>query len=400
MSIFERSRDISQRDELDTWLDAHASKPTTHSTAPDQAHESLSDAAQAFHRWADDVQRHDPAAQGPGGEVWNRVMSQTRREPSARSLEMSTVAFPIEREVARVNPRSMPSGVSRFASIAATVLMVLTIAGGGYIALLQNRPGGDEPGRFAAMVESPQASPSTAHGVCDVEPMTVDEVVAIVENPQGATVWDSQGTPVPEDERLIESPGWPVPQELLGLTGDAPDEATFDAISIAANRYVTCSQYGTFGQVLRFLYPTQVQKAVFMALPVYRTEAQVRELIEAAIDEPAYAVNPSTFGEWPGDAASITQVSYRITEDRTNIRVATLGRVPGVDWDMTGDIDSLAYIGLDYLDADGNVIGRTAFDGMPIEGGSEGTNGGYSLMFAHSSTTGEWYYVGARMPRG
>lgn len=285
-------------------------------------------------------------------------------------------------------------------SAVAAALLLLSLGGGAYLAGNGGFGfgGGNDEGRYAAQVVSPEASPASANAVCDVEPLTTDQIVAYVENPYSYMPDDVFGTPPPGQEGqtlpsidLIEATE--MYSEPPAGQGAVPDEETFAQIEAVASEYLACVHNGTAAQVLTFLRPEEIQYIVFTNLPVYRTEADVRELIESVGDEQYAHLNHLLRPVAP--EVRLGQQQTFVNPDLTEARV-----FPTRNLDVLQDSDMLVYIGQEYTDEQGNVVGRTGWDGTPLVGGSEQTNGGGSLIFVHSESTDRWYFYLHNAPWG
>lgn len=281
------------------------------------------------------------------------------------------------------------SRISRYLNIAASVAMLAAMVLGGWFVLGQLPPGngGD---RFAAL----QATPDIAQ-TCDVEPLTVDEVMAIVENPYSVAPDGAWGTPSPDDEGantidegLLESPSmFRMPESPRAIA----DEQEFAAIRSASSQYLNCSHSGTVGQVMRLMHPEMVQFYVLSNFPVYRDQAEVKAFVTNAIDLPFARVSPA-FREiapeaWP------TYQSMLATAERSRVRIADSTGFAPMD-------NRVALVGVDTVDADGNVIGTTDWDATILEGDAAQNNGGVSMIMVYAEATDTWYFYGFNAPRG
>lgn len=280
--------------------------------------------------------------------------------------------------------------LSRFANIAATVAIVFAVSVGGWLAMSQLPSGGD--GRFGAF----QASPEVAqNGTCDVEPLTVDEVIGIVENPYSVLPEGTVATPPPDspyatlgsDGLQEDADQFYLPNQMTGV----PSEEESAAIQSAANLYEACWTYGTVGQVMAVTHPRQLQEYVLGNFPVYRDEGSVREFLEGVIDQPANTAT-SSFRQLPEPWRVDYQTSFA-TSERTRIRTAPYG---GPDF----LINKVAKVGLDFKDENGTVVGATDWDATILDGDLESTNGGVSIIMVYVESIDTWYYYAANSPRG
>lgn len=340
------------------------------STRINQPHdENIEVFAHQFDAHAREAEQRTQRASALNPDLWNQVRSRQSARLAwisdarlaeemelagfERTRTMSTLTFSASAAPAPVpHADTERSRISRFTSIAVTLLMVLTIAGGGYLTLLQNRPGGGDPGRFAAMVESPQASPSAANGVCDVEPLTVDEAVGIVLNPSNrlADIGAENFQPVESYEEIPRS-------EVPDLRRDVPmsfaDEEHMARLSAVATEYLNCLRYGTAGQVWALTDPAQVQIQVLTMFPVIRSEADITSFVDRWIHSPHSSI-PSQrtppFDTWFWDQG------YDVVGSDEPESIVLL--------DDAFD-PQYAYIGMEVVSsADGSVIGRTSGNPM------------------------------------
>ena len=412
MHPFRRRQDISHGDALDEWLNTRTSGSGTTPNEPEG--ENLTGAAQEFHAWADNAQERDPAATGPADDLWNRILSDSGRlhadpvQTEWSDGDMDTTIQPpmVERvppqsnRTKRVQQEAQSSRAGGWLNAVAAALLLLSLGGGAYLASNGGFGfGGDgDEGRYAAQVVSPEASSAGGDAVCDVEPLTTDQIVAYVENPYSYMPDDVFGTPAPGNFSqtlpsidLIEA----VDVQMAPSTGqgEVPDDATFEDVRSVARQYLACMYNGTAAQILTFLRPQEIQDIVFQNLPVYRTEEDVRDFVESVRDMRFGDLNP-----WlrpVGASVALGEQRIFVNPESTDARVFQARRFEGLE-----DSDKLAFIGLEYHDEAGEVIGLTGWDGTPLVGGHEQTNGGGSLVFVHSESTDTWYFFRHNSPWG
>lgn len=170
--------------------------------------------------------------------------------------------------------------ISRYLNNAAMLVIVFGVAfAGAFMAMQINQPGGSD-GNFALLGQTEESA------TCDVEPMTVDEALAIVEDPFGVN--DSQPDWFREEQLrrglgATDTPMVPhniVDQALLESFQNPPDEDDFAIAIERLNGFLACTQNGTIGQALWFIRPFELQRIVLSDLPVYRDEAAVRSVLE------------------------------------------------------------------------------------------------------------------------
>lgn len=404
---FRRKNDRPLEDDLDAWLNTRTEERPDNQLEPEG--ESLIGDAHEFHVWADVVQQRDLDAQGPADDLWNKILLQQRTVAQKRRAEVMTsiagtqdeqrlvIAPPKSFRTIRVQ-ESTASGDWRV--VAAAALLVLSLAGGRFFA--QNGGfgwgGGEDPGRFAAQIVSPEASPDVLAEGCDVEPLTTNEIIAYVENPYSYMPDDVFGTPVPGEEgQTLPSIGLIEASDVVlgpvGGQGEVPDEDTFEDVHSVASQYLSCMYNGTVAQVLTFLRPQDIQDIVFQNLPVYRTEEDVRRFIESVHDlrygDLNHLLRPV------GESVRLDEQDMFVNPEMTDARLFQAGNFQGLH-----DADMLVYIGFEYRGEDGNMVGLTGWDGTPLVGGLEQTNGGGSLVLVHSDSTDEWYVAAHNAPWG
>lgn len=253
-------------------------------TAPNLTADALE-----FHRWADNTRRTDPAATGPGAGTWNRVLRNSAQASPKGSGEMSTAALRTGSAGFTVaTNESVGQSIRRYSSLVATIALVLAVAVGGWLAMSQLPPGGE--GRFAAFQGTPEVAEAQT---CDVEPLSVDRVMEIVNNPYLFAANGPSGEPtLPENpdnsytSGLREAGWWD-----LALIGQGeinpPTEDEFESSSEFVNTYLECQMYGTLGQIWTFHSPIHIQEDVMSEFPVFADEDAVRARVETRHSGPA-----------------------------------------------------------------------------------------------------------------
>lgn len=247
-----------------------------------------------LHALADRAHDAAPEAAAPPPNTWQRVLAAINAElllPSEGTPSMTTpFAQPVNTlwgspPTAGASPRGLAGHIRRYANLSAIIALVVVVAVGSWLAMMQVQPDGPDP-RLAVL----QATPEGAAQACDVEPLTVDEAMAIVRNPVPFMRFGVNATPEVIPETASESAGlYELTPDLELIEGNqVPTEDQFDAVSTIAIRYVNCMAFGTQGQVWRFYSPAYVQKTVLAEFPVFAEESQVRERVEERLNEPAY----------------------------------------------------------------------------------------------------------------
>lgn len=326
----------------------------------------------AFHRWADETRRSEPAATGPAAGTWNRVLRQTAQPQSKGTSTMSTAALGTGYTVAR--PDSIRERVSRFTHLAATIALVLAVAVGGWFAMSQ-MPGRDGNGRFAAI----QSTPGDSAQTCDVEPMTVDEVMAIVENPYKYADPEAYGSPnsspAPwyDDYAQVQPITSGTPSRFAG---DIPTSAAMDNALPVLQMYLACVETKTIAHSLRFVDPFSIQERVVTEFPFYRDQESVRNWVSEWISQ-----GPQSL-DWVDEGSGET-LAFTPNINREESRTST-------GWIGLG-FNQLLSLGCHVLDEDGNVLAR--YDGTMqlVDGEKQSRFVVYTLVY--SMYTDQWYVV-------
>jgi hypothetical protein len=250
-----------------------------------------------------------------------------------------------------------------FGYSAAAILLVLALFGGMFVA--NQRGPEDRFGdlRYAAQPVSPEAT-ATAAQQCDVEPLSVDEVMAIVEDPY--VNLDAHRINIAGVPRFLAEPG-----ELLIPAYSEPEvgeplapEVEREVREITAT-YLACRQHGTLGQVFSILSPNRLQQTVFGQFPGFRAEEDVRALLEVALDAPAQEL-----------------MFHPVFEMDVTVLPAT-GEHTALAWSLYPSYP-VAYIGTQVIDASGAVLTMSdARDIIEVKSDMEGmppTLGAVSLI--------------------
>ncbi|HWV24017.1 MAG TPA: hypothetical protein VNZ58_07490 [Thermomicrobiales bacterium] len=155
-----------------------------------------------------------------------------------------------------------------------------------------------EPIQYAAqvpvaspsMISSPESTPEDLSSylpldipgvTCDVEPLTEDEVMDIVRNPENRSrqLFDP-GAQL--DDRLMEVAGgdpWQFTWSLDSPDSRQPSPEEYEPVRNAADQFWSCLRVGTAFQVWSLIDPDLVQREILWPFPVFRDEESVREYI-------------------------------------------------------------------------------------------------------------------------
>lgn len=252
-------------------------------TSDPAASADLRRAAHQFHGLAARADRSskDAAPRQTLDTIWENVMN--AHAPSATTVAPSTGLIS-----ARPRPQSRPKriiiapGTARWQGIANAVLaavLTLAIATGFWRATDGFGPGngGDSPTQLAGLTAQ-DATPNSSDRVdlptaedCTVEPLTVDRVMELVEDPYDLatqlTEVDPNATPPP---RVFEPSDYP----------DYPSQEMMDEIIIVHRQVIACSLAKSPFQVWALVDPILIQQDVLGALPVLADKKDVRAYLD------------------------------------------------------------------------------------------------------------------------
>lgn len=372
-------RTSSEDNALDTALNTWAA-----GEQPDAA-DAPAEYAIEFHRWADDVRRSEPAATGPAASTWNRVLRQSAQTVT-KGKTMSTAALGNELQAASVYGSRLfgGEGVRRLLNLAATLAIVFAVTVGGWFAMSQLPAG--EDGRFAGFQGTPDVAQSHT---CDVEPMTVDEVMAIVENPYSYS-YDPErasknlltGSMKVIEMDYYEAWMYRIDDELLSSGRTQVTVQDFDAASDRMNGWLSCAFDGTAGQALSFVDPFDIQRLVLSNFPVYRDVATVRESVGSLLEMPAsnlWGTYQSAFS-----AEGLTVKANPVREDASQLDDEQALRYNSA---------RILQIGVRVTDEEGETVFENSFSGVRTVDSSIPLKDGFTVLMAKSAFNGEWYVL-------
>jgi len=285
----------------------------------------------------DQAHAETPRAAAPPSNLWSHVLvSHAQGKGNVMRATITAREIPggaaprLERTVRRMVPASsaLPA-----AYLTAAVMLIVALLGGIFVAN-DGWPNGskDEVLHFAAQPVSPEAT-AMAMQACDVPSMTVDEVMAIVEDPY-----------VNLDVQQLNTAGFPAfltesvsAQVLMDGQGVpmVPQEET-EARRVAGV-YLSCLQHGTLGQVFALMSPNAVQNKIFGQFPTFRSEEDIREYVETTLPKPA--AEALHMSAWPDNV--------------------TISLADGAGSALTDSLHEgypVAYIGTQGTDANGNLL--------------------------------------------
>lgn len=276
-------------------------------------------------------------------------------------------------------------GFRHYVNLAATLAIVAAVALAGWFATMQlNQPGSPEP-RFAALgIEREDAG----NGVCDVEPLTVDEAIQIVRSPmfylyggEDNARADGWGQIIDEGHAMnfVGAPlrDW---SQLTGLTPHAAlpvSEEEFVEAYALAEEYRDCIQTGTRGQVWALFDPVVVQYEIATRIPLLQPMDETRIVIEQLLNEPTFA----------STAAAVNDRKWQVNPN-TDLAVR-------IDHGMTFHVHRSILIPVQILDRDGEIVASYDIYGNRLPDGGFGREDSFNIVVAFSSVTETWYIAGA-----
>jgi hypothetical protein len=290
---------------LDHDLDALVTGTPEHDHASDRTSDpatsaDLRRAAHQFHGLAARADRRaeDAATRQTLDSIWENVMN--THVPSATTIAPPATLIPERRPRSPLHLRrsAISPGAIHWHGIANGLLaavLILAIAAGFWRAYDFQGPGRDGDGDQASHLAGLTAQDATPSGSpvrvdmptaedCTVEPLTVDRVMELVEDPYdlGETV----GTPGPPPPSVIEPSTYPT-QEVM------------DEIDAVHRQVVACAMAGSPFQVWALVQPELIGQDVLQALPVFADESEVRaylEGLEAGLSDEQVSVLQARYG--------------------------------------------------------------------------------------------------------
>lgn len=357
---------------------------------PDADNESdtfpLAVSARAFHCKVDEAQQTDPRSALPDPALWDRIIAAS--DSQRKDTTMSSAPISINPSPENVSPSISAhpapprrhSRIGRFANTLAAVSLVLLIGAGYWFSGYgPGGPGGGDSPRYAAQVGSPVASPEAGPVGCNVEPLTIDDVMAIVKNPLnpldalGVTI---AASPAP----LLEaySPGISGLPET-GLETSRPTDQEFVALSEATSTYYDCLIFGTNYQMWAIVAPDVVQSWILANFPVFRAELTIRAWVEEVGPQ-----SPTVYFPGSGSLAEYTNGNYRIgpNTDPMDPMIVDVGRPqdPRTVWIGTQVVH----------EGDGEIISQTT---VRPNGARVGASGEVLILMQWPGANA-WYVTG------
>lgn len=343
-------------------------------TEYDQSFAELSDLVDEAHRTV-------AGGDNPSPNIWAQVRSQVIATKSQENPQMSTIAMQAKPVSTPARSTiSSPPLLSRFANVAAAVVLVSALVLSGWYAVTNLGPADGDNNNGIAFAPTGEMTESDA---CNVEPLTVDRVMEIVMNPGPFLENGAAGDPRPNENPsspynldLYEADMWVhIPSNPLAV--NHPDEAQFDEVGAIADAYLNCLLFGTLGQAWTFYSPVHIQQEILSEFPVFRTEEEVRASVEQRISQPAYLSDRV----WNGLVTDYEPASISINPDYQLALSRTYS--PGL-------FSEVMFFGISLVDADGAPLYLTNGTGAVLVG-----NPSYQIKVnvGKSAINGSWFVV-------
>lgn len=279
-------------------------------------------------------------------------------------------------------PEKVSGGLRHYASLAATIALVMAVAVSGWLAMSQ-MPGGGGDGRFAAIQGTPEVAQSQT---CDVEPMTVDEVMAIVKNPYSAMGIEPgamvPGIPGGAFNELAEPMDNKIDLRMLGEEAPAPDQDSFSAASAVMNDFLACTQHGTISQIFRLIVPAEVQRIILSDYPVFRDESTVRAGVEELIVLPAHLIVMSR-----STALDDSELLFEANPDIQSAKSYPLHNA------QLYEGNELLLLGTRVTNQDGEVVFQNNATGAAYPVGTLMTTDRLRVLMVESRFNDQWYVL-------
>lgn len=288
----------------------------------------------------DDAHASTPGAGSPPPDLWTRVLSD---HTTGRSRTVNATMSPEIAEI-RPAPRSRRTirqeGRSRrfpgFGYSAAAILLVLALFGGMFVA---NQRGPDDRFgdlRYAAQPVSPEATAKAAQQ-CDVEPLSEDQVIEMVQDPESWVRNESNG-------EVSKSP-WPV--DVNGTVGTmifaqpgigrAPNDQELQEMQEVVDTYLACWSSGSMPQIWALMDPHRIRDQVVQSGGPMYSDGETEFRVGQLMDNPA---------RWliPDPSFDPNQIEVFATTNPERARIQELNDV------------TIGYVGTDTYDLEGELV--------------------------------------------
>lgn len=322
-------------------------------------------------------------------DLWQRVTAQVKSNAKEHTTMNATILTAEASRGPGVYRRVPPAnsanhrGFSHYANLAVTIAMVVAVAVAGWFATMQlNQPGGSND-QFAFAPGTPEVASAT----CDVDPVTVDEVMEIVRNPYRYMYdrADSESDALVSYEYMARQElavgfYFPTAAEYQSVNRTNPSQSEFEEASEAVNSYIVCMRDATNGQYWALSHPIWVQEQVLSQFPVFADEESVRAYVEEVIDQPVEAMFNRLNGFYNayGDAEIVANPDPEL---------ADLILYSSADYEPT------IAMGVLVTGSDGEVILETGSTGFPHQVQPGAVTLRPVIVVQKSSATGEWYVM-------
>lgn len=343
-----------------------------------------------LHAIADRAHASEPEADAAPPNTWQHVLATAKSETESTIERRPSMNAHIAQPMSPVwqqpasgghQTRSFSGTIRRYANLAATITLVLAVAVGGWLTMMQLQPNDPDP-RFAVLPATPEGVAQT----CDVEPLSVDESMQVVQNPYmflADYAEETTGTSIlrsPDESDLIEATLVPDRYQYETAGTIVPPQATFDDARQTVDTFLNCLPYASFGQLWAMLDPLWVQQLILGRFPVFVAEEDVLRFVQENIDQPL-----SSSGN-PLDTFYRSDQPFTITANpnRESTHVALT---------FSSGYNSIVAIGSQVVGADGEVMLETDSTGFPQILRANASQQRPVLVVGKSAVTGEWYIL-------
>lgn len=240
----------------------------------------------------------------PSASVWSTIRSNIKQgttraetaDPRAMGPDLAAGSHGIQRirkesnmEVALSTPASGPAWTQRpWMSWAVIAIIGVLLASSLFTAFQPSQNDGNDDLAWAPGLGTPESTPPTTN-TCTVDPLTTDQVMETVLNPNKGYIRlapnsapNSDSFWEPEDAYLLNQ--MPTDSQNDAEMGpsifEPADEETSAELENTGSELWACLQQGTSFQVWGILDPILVQKMILDEFPVIRTESALRAHIE------------------------------------------------------------------------------------------------------------------------
>lgn len=319
----------------------------------------------------------------PPPSLWRTVRARAKPTTTPEENHMIASLSPASVPISTTGPViEQHRGVRHSLNLVASFLVVLSVAVGGWFATMQLNQPGSSNNRFALLGQT------GGDATCDVEPMTLDEAMAIIENPY-AGIETGEASPTQQMHvrnmslfQYVDQPQYLVDGELLESFQQRPENDSFAAASERMDAFLACVQDGTIGHLFRFLTPFEVQRIVFSNYPVYRDEATIRAELEEILLMPG-----SQFVTPFGDIFADPTLTFAANPDID--MAAASSQVPAIRYGAS----EIILIGLRVADENGEIVFQNDHRGYANPVGPLSTTDRFRIVMAKSLFDGEWYVL-------